>query len=285
MGGKALKEFGVTRIPQCEYENRLKQLTSFMGSLPDGVSCRWFVPGGVVKDDHGDLDILYCSPDSKLVVDHFKRLMGSSGSKKNGNVTSIEWMKFQVDFIHIAPEKFDFACHYYAHGTYAALVGKLARYYGFKLGWSGLSVYLQTKNKQYELTLTRDWGAAMHLLGYDSTLRADQTYHIDDLYKHLISSTLISKKIYQNSKPDRNYGFQEEFFDWIDIQAKVPYNVHNRQYGWIMLAKHNLLLTSWLAFKFCKMWLGELFQPIKRRYRKFKHVHLYPFAFRCQGWL
>lgn len=285
MGGNALKQYGVARISNSEYQKRLIQLHAYMDNLPEGVTCMWFVPGGVIKEDHGDLDVLFSSSDPAAVVSYFKRVMGSVGAKKNGNVNSIEWLGFQVDLIHIPADKFDFACHYYAHGTYAALLGKLARYYGFKLGWQGLSVYLQTKHRQHEELLTRDWDTAMELFGYDTTLDPKATLSVEDLYDHLISSPLISKRIYKSSRPDRNYGFQEDFFEWIDIQAQVPENAKSRSFGWMLVAKQDLPTALRLLHQYGRMHIQDWMQPAKRWYKKMKYVRVYPLAYRIRGWL
>lgn len=285
MGGKALKEYGVTRISTVDYKRRLDQLSAYMRDLPEGVECRWFVPGGVHKEDHGDMDVLYTSANPAAVVSHFKRIFGSIGARKNGNVNSIEWSGFQVDLIHIPADSFEFACHYYAHGTFAALVGKLARYYGFKLGWQGLSVYVQTKHRQHEELITSDWNEAMAFLGYAYYLEPSETFSVQDLYEHLIDSPLIHKRIFKTSRPDRNYGFQEEFFEWIDIQAKVPDNAKSRAFGWLMITKHHWPTGLRLLQEYGNMHLSDWGQPVKRWWRKLKFTKLYPLACKIWGWV
>lgn len=285
MGGNALKQYGVTRISHPAYEQRLRQLNAYMENLPEGIECTYFVPGGVVKEDHGDLDVLYYSNDPEKLIQHFKRLFGSVGSKKNGNCHSLEWMGFQVDFIYIRPGAFDFASHYYAHGTYAALLGKLARYYGFKLGWQGLHFVVKTKHREHTEEITLDWDEAVSILGYETVLDPKATLPVEELYEHLISSKLIHKRIYKSSKPDRNYGFQEEFFEWIDIQAQVADNGKSRAYGWCLITKRKPTMGVRLLHKHGRMILADWAQPLRRKYRKLRFVHVEPFLYKCRGWL
>jgi hypothetical protein len=285
MGGKALKEYGVVRISPEAYQERLKKLNDWMAELPDSLECDYFVPGQVVKEDYGDMDVLFTSTNPKVVVDFFKEKFASKGAKKNGNCTSVEWDEFQVDFIHFREEVFPFACHYYSHGTYAAILGKVMRYYHLKLGWDGLSFTLRTKNGKYERLLTRDWGEAMTLMGYKTYLKKEWTFPEEDLFKHLISSPLMQKHIFRDTKPDRNYGFQEKFFIWVDSQPDVGDKERTRSYGWFILWQHNPRVCVELAFKQGLMWFEETTRPIKRVYRKVKYQYLYPVAFKCRGML
>lgn len=285
MGGKALKEYGVVRISSASYQERLKQLNDWMGELPDQLECEHFVPGQVVKEDYGDMDVLFTSNNPRAVIDFFKDKFATKGAKKNGNCTSVEWDGFQVDFISFNEEVFPFACHYYSHGTYAAILGKVMRYYHFKLGWDGLAFTVRSKNGKYDRMLTRDWGEAMRLMGYKTYLPKAQTFPEEDLFRHLISTPLMQKHIFAQTKPDRNYGFQEKFFNWVVSQPEVGDKERTRSYGWFILWNHNPRICVELAFKKGQMVLEEATRPIKRVYRKVKYKYVFPFAFKCRGML
>lgn len=284
MGGRALKEFGVTRISDAEYKNRIQRFNAVMRNRPEECGTTiYFIPGDVEKEDRGDLDVIYYSARPDLVVKYLEKVFNSKGRKKNGNVNSIEWEGFQVDMIHVDSAKLMFAAHYYAHGTCAALMGRLARYYGFKLGWNGFGFQLQVDNQKEQFTLTHKWEEALKVLGYHEVLDFEQNYKQEEIFDFLKGSTLLSKKIFRSSNPDRNYGFQEEFFAWVENQD-VPETGRPRVYGWYLLYKYYPLTAVKLTFKYLSMWVNYFVRPVKRRWRKVWFNRLMPLAFKLRGW-
>jgi len=285
MGGNALKHYNVKRIPRHEYDERRFFVESWMrvvGKYTDSVS-RYFIPGQVVKDDYGDMDILFTSSNPTAVIEFFKEKFNSKGFKKNGNCTSVEWNGFQVDFIHFSPEKFRFACHYYSHGTYSAVLGKAVRYYGFKLGWDGLSYTLRVDNTKYDHLITRDWDEAMKLLKYNTTLDPSVTYPQLELFDHLVTSPLLQKHIFARTKPDRNYGFQEDFFSWIVDRPNLNKRRYSKLHGWKILFFYNPVTCGQLILKLLKMHFDVSVRPVKKWHRKITYKYLYPFALKCWG--
>lgn len=288
MGGKALKHLGVKRLSENEYLERVRQFNKaiYFNGLVTPSQVYFTIPAHVPgKEDYGDLDVVYTYSGFARVdfPGILQKKFESKGFVRNGNCTSIEWYGFQVDLIRVKPEEYDFATHYYAHGTHAALLGRLASYYGFKLGWGGLYYTLGTKNAKHDVLLTRKWEVALLVLGYDTTLPAKEVFTKEGVFEHIESSKYFCKDIFKSTRPDRNYGFQEEFYDYA-LKSDCTKSFERSQ-GWKMLLFFGFLktLTIWLRLKL--MQVQEFFRPIKRFFRKTYHKYVKPFAFKVQGWL
>lgn len=288
MGGKALKQYNVKRISPEEYHQRVAKLPDIL-AWPGG-KVKYFVPGDITgKRDYGDIDVLYTIPKGFIetsdfnFVDTVSRACFSKGKVKNGICTSVEWNGFQLDLIRIPEDEFEFACNYYAHGTHAALLGRIAAYYSYKLGYDGLSWRIRVGDQKRDILLTRQWDQALRTLGYSTTLDASKDYSVDEVFDHITESPLYCKQIFISTKPDRRVGFQDTFYGYALRTAAVDY-VDPKE-GWNYLKKEfpdrllEIRLTQ-ASMQF-KVWI----RPFKRAWRKVWFTKILPAAYRVRGWM
>lgn len=284
MGGRALKQYGVERIPDSEYVKRIGRFNELMNNLPKECGyVEYYIPGDVHKEDRGDLDVVFYAERPDLVLSYLSTAFASAGKHKNANVTSIEWERFQVDMIHMSKEKLQFAKHYYAHGTCAAIIGRMAKYFGFHLGWDGLQYTVHVGNNKKFIPLTKSWEEALKLLGYNKPLDYKLNYSVEEVYEFLLSSSLIDKKMFRSSRPDRNYGFQEEFFEHIKT-ANIPDVKYDRRHGIRCLVVNYPFQAITVLVETVNMKIESLIQPYRRKWRKLWFTTLMPLMFKLRGW-
>lgn len=144
--------------------------------------------GGVVVDSYrdkesfGDLDYLVIKggpySDINEVVRRFEErlLYKVTDVVVNGDVTSfglsLPQGVFQVDFLYVPLDSYDFAYNYHGKGDLGNLLGRVARSCGVKLGDTGLYYTQRAPDNPAiileEYLLTRAWDEALEFLGYDS---------------------------------------------------------------------------------------------------------------------
>lgn len=190
MGGHALKDVGVVRLPARLYavlaERVVVRLTD--GVLFPGLHAR-AIPALRTKPDFGDLDVLVTHPDQDWGFDEARRAALTAVFRPtrvvpNGPVLSFDvaapgdeaapeyaGRRFQVDLIRVPPESFAFALGYFSYNDLGNLLGRVARLHGFKLGHAGLfRPFRAPGNESHfvrDILVTRDWSAALTFLGYD----------------------------------------------------------------------------------------------------------------------
>ena len=137
------------------------------------------------KESYGDMDIVlsfykfYDTPEDEFnalreqFINSFLEHVGATEHSRNGNVLScgipFKGGLFQIDLILVEPEVYYFAKFYFSYNDCGNLLGRIAHFLGFKLGWDGLKYVYRDSNNEHvhaELVVTRDWQEAMHFLGF-----------------------------------------------------------------------------------------------------------------------
>lgn len=148
MGGNALTD-GLTERKQKEDYLKIKEIvlkilqdhhSSSNGKVLDVVSEIIEMPE---KESFGDLDLLYvCAPGSTIVDinELVNELFSPTEIVKSGDVTSFDFMKFQIDMIRCTLETYGMSRFCLSYGDRGMILGQMAKCRGFSLGTKGLIV-------------------------------------------------------------------------------------------------------------------------------------------------
>lgn len=193
MGGNALEVESV-RLNKDSYLSLSKRLKEL------------FLYGEVIrsyrnKDTFGDLDFLYPTECGYGNTEKVKEVLGTHYTLtqepvKNGPVTSygilLEEGVFQVDFVGVPNERFNFAENYFAYNDMGNLLGRVARSAGVKLGHLGLFYVQRSPNNDSvilkEHLLTNDWDIALTFLGYNTNRYYEGFDSLEDIFEFVMSS-------------------------------------------------------------------------------------------------
>ena len=238
MGGNALKAESV-RLPAARYrEVEHEAVITLQQHFPQRRIEA--VMAYADKADFGDLDILI-EADNDYNSRQFADALQATEVVANGDVTSIGLAiaegVFQLDLIRTESDSFDFACRYFGLNDFGNLIGRIAHKFGAKFGHLGLLYPMRDPdNKDHliaELCITRDFGAALKLLGYDAPLYEDmratgQFKTLEDIFRYVVSSPYVNREIYlldnRNHKArirDAKRATYNAFLLWLDEQDAV----------------------------------------------------------------
>ncbi|MDF8365101.1 MULTISPECIES: hypothetical protein [Achromobacter] len=237
MGGNALS-VPTIRLSATQY-----------GELAEAISIRFPARAAVIpsyrdKADFGDMDVLVAGGPGYDPATWAAALAGDDLAPKefvrNGDVTSFGLKQpggvFQVDLIKVPPESFDFAYRYFAMNDLGNLLGRVAHKAGFKLGHLGLLYTLREgqhgEHVIAELPVTRDWGEALSMLGYDAAAYerglAGEFRYLEDIFQYVITSPFFHPDIYQlenrnnvSRTRDRKRPTYNAFLKWLDDDGRV----------------------------------------------------------------
>ena len=220
MGGNALKDVGVVRLPARLYAALAEQVVARLGDgvLFPGLQAR-VIPAVRAKADFGDLDILVTHPEPGWGFDAARRaalaaVFQPTRLVTNGPVLSLDvtapgdemapeytGARFQVDLIHVPPDVFTFALAYFSYNDLGNLLGRVARHHGFKLGHNGLFRPLRAPGNEShfvrDVVVTRDWSKALQLLGYDPA-RWEQGF---DTMEEMFAFVMNSRAFHSSAFP------------------------------------------------------------------------------------
>ncbi|MGY6271914.1 hypothetical protein ACXIUT_19660 [Achromobacter denitrificans] len=237
MGGNALS-VPTTRLPAAQY-----------GELAKKISARFPARAAVIpsyrdKADFGDMDVLVAGGPGYDPAAWAAALAGEdlvpNEFVRNGDVTSFGMRRpggvFQVDLIKVPAESFDFAYRYFALNDMGNLLGRVAHKAGLKLGHLGLLFTLREgqhgEHVIAELPVTRDWGEALSMLGYDAAAYerglSGEFRNLEDIFQYVITSPFFHPDIYQlenrnnvSRTRDRKRPTYNAFLKWLDDEGRV----------------------------------------------------------------
>lgn len=192
MGGNALG-FETLRLNANEYHKLAEVITDI---VPGAV----LIPSYRQKPNFGDMDLLYekglIEPyELKFRLEEHFELQGES---KNGDVLSVgvnvvvpysTLETFQLDFIGVPADSFNFSYNYFSYNDMGNLLGRVARRIGLKFGHKGL-FYIQRDGDQVlkEHLLTNKFSIALDHLGYDVDRYYEGFDTLEDMFKFVMSS-------------------------------------------------------------------------------------------------
>jgi hypothetical protein len=237
MGGKAIKQ--AHGIETVRLEARDYHRVSYCARLEHPGVRSAVIPAYKNKPDFGDADILYCGdlPENYLTSSFPINV-------PNGNVLSVAWPLnshegvksfFQVDYIRVKPEEFDFALGYFSYNDLGNLIGRVAHRMGLKFGHDGLWAVLRKGDYVVSSVLvTQDFNLALSILGYGSVPQLDD---LEDIFNYVTTSRYFSKDLFplehRNTKArmrDRKRATYTAFLQWLsttqppDGELAIPRN-------------------------------------------------------------
>lgn len=115
---------------QCSTNDKVLDVVSEIVEMPE-------------KESFGDLDLLYVCAPGKTGADInglIKELFSPTEIVKSGDVTSFDFMKFQVDMIRCTHETYGMSRFCLSYGDRGMILGQMAKCRGFSLGTKGLKV-------------------------------------------------------------------------------------------------------------------------------------------------
>lgn len=289
MGGNALQHLGVRRISVAEMAKRLDDFEYIVDKINIDDFIIHFPMPLFGKTDYGDLDVIYtCDPKNietirTKLIKEFK----SKGFKKNGSVTSIEWVGLQVDMIYAPLEEFDWTSNWYSHGDASAIKGRIYRYYNFKFGHNGLFYNIKTKNMSKDVLVTRNWKSAHRLMDWKALLLF-YMYSEENIFTYMTTCPHIHPAIYSTIKPtDRPRSSQVKFYEWIMkyFENNPNYAYKPREFGLQLLYKADKLVWLKVMKETAMMNLRERINPFRKKIRKLLYTKVYPVLFKLRGML
>lgn len=227
MGGNVFKKtYPVIRLDKIKYNAKVITFTRILNSI--GISRFHIVEAVREKVDFGDMDIVIeDTTDNKLKINNWLKDQVNIPVVQNGNVQSILHYLFQIDFIYVQPDSFEYACSYFNWNDFGNIVGRLSKQYGFKHGWQGL-YYVQRDLKDnnrilHEHLLSLDYSDVLKILQLDVE-RFNQGFDtFEDMFNYIITSPLFLATPYsyenlnhQNRVRDKKRVTYNNFLKFID---------------------------------------------------------------------
>jgi hypothetical protein len=210
MGGNALKSFNTVRQTTAEVNSHYNKMVN-TGLL----SCRMsMIPSYRNKESHGDLDILI---DGNIATSLLEQLIqevslvysesvpiSSSGSARSLGLRLTDDSIFQVDFIHVQPEIFDFALGYFSYNDCGNLIGVTAHKTGLKFGHQGLQYVVRDDTHQIGIIdVDLDFESSLQFLGFDYDVWKNGFDDLIDIFNFVTDATYFNKSYY--SFENRNH--------------------------------------------------------------------------------
>lgn len=252
MGGNALKDVGVVRLPAHLYADLAERVVARLadGVLFPGLQAR-AIPALRTKPDFGDLDVLITHSDQDWGFDESRRAALTAAFQptrmvSNGPVLSFDvaapgdeaapehaGARFQVDLIRVDSEAFGFALGYFSYPDLGNLLGRVARLHGFKLGHEGLfRPFRAPGNESHfvrDILVTRDWSAALTFLGYDPDRWAQGFATRDEMFAFVAASRAfhpsafpLEHRSHKARVRDRKRPTYTAFLEWLVRQQLLP---------------------------------------------------------------
>lgn len=189
------------------------------------------------KPDFGDLDVLI-EDGPEYDPAQLAAALQATEVVRNSDVTSIGVQVpegiFQVDFIRIPAEAFEFAARYFGLNDFGNLVGRIARQFGTQFGHLGLRYSIRDPDNQHnlieEVSITTDFETALTLLGYDAAryehMRSSGQFRtLADIFRFVVSTPYANRDIYlleNRNHADRirdaKRATYNAFLAWLDEQ-------------------------------------------------------------------
>lgn len=272
MGGNAFGPNKSVRLNKAEYLTAADTVSKVLRQFPITFD---LIQSYRSKDSFGDMDIIYTTDiEGYSFVDEFlKQIYGLGELLKsddestnkvlaelkvvNGPVTSVliptKQGTFQVDFIRVKKETYNFSYHYFNYNDLGNFLGRVFHKAGFKLGHDGLKYVVRINETQVlaELLVTPLWLSAMQFMGYDRYFST--TFHtVEDLFQFALSSPYANKDIFLlenrnhtsrvRDRKRKNYSMLLSFlndpetkcenFDWSDKERLQREFLHKAFYRW-----------------------------------------------------
>jgi hypothetical protein len=251
MGGNALK-LQTVRLEKKYYEHVAAGTSDVLKqAFPDAKVA--VIPAYEEKESFGDLDILISGIPMDKLREFVEKALVSPEYHQNGNVLSFGLeitallMKraiFQIDFITVPDEDFDFALKYFAYNDLGNLIGQTAHGVGLKFGHDGLWYkYIVDTQLVKEICITKDFAVALHLLGYSMFEYNAGFRNLEDIFVFTCKSKFFTTWNYQLENRnavgrvrDKKRKTYMDFLEWMK-DKNLPSERMPRDHGFLIAAK------------------------------------------------
>ncbi|MNK09927.1 hypothetical protein D3C87_279360 [compost metagenome] len=224
------------------------------------------------KESFGDLDFLVTGISKEELEMYVAGQTDYFGVSHNGPVVSYAYKlsdfeieasheAFQVDFIFVEPEEFEFAKNYFAYNDLGNLIGQTAAGLGLKFGHKGLYYkYIEDTQLLGEILITRNFYEALEFLGYDYIRYLNQEFKtLEDVFTFAASSKYFSTWNYQLENRnhvgrirDKKRSTYTKFLEWMKDKV-LPDNPPDKEKGIILSSK----LYPHIAIEFVQLTLDR----------------------------
>jgi hypothetical protein len=161
------------------------------------------------KEDFGDLDILIPNGVGlENIKQWFKKpwynfllktkVTGLEDWSVNGDVISIKYKNFQIDFIRTKPENWETAYNYFSWNDLGNLIDRLAYKFGLKYGFDGLTYpYNNSKNQKVAIIpISKDINDILRFLDLDVKKFHQGFNNLQEIFEFVIASKYFNPYIY-----------------------------------------------------------------------------------------
>lgn len=215
MGGNALKNTETVRVDSDTYFTLWNDINHHLRQLDVHYE---LIPAYASKQSFGDMDILYKSEDGRDIIQEIVDILHPHEVVRNGDVTSMDYMKLQIDFIKVHPDEFSFALRYFSFNDLGNLIGRIAHKMGLKFGHTGLLYPYRVGDKVLaEIVVTRDYFEALNICGYPSV--KTQFRDLVDIFEFVTSSKYFNPDIYlldnRNAKARQRDSKRESYMKFL----------------------------------------------------------------------
>ena len=211
------------------------------------------IPSYGQKESFGDLDILISGVDVGTLREFCSNALNSQEIHINGGVISfgleitallMKHAIFQVDFITVPEEDFDFALKYFAFNDLGNLIGQTAHGIGLKFGHDGLWYkYIVDTQLVKEICITKNFEEALGLLDYSYKRYCNGFDSLEDIFEYVTDSKYFTKWNYRLENRnhvgrirDRKRKTYMDFLAWMESkdlnEERAP-----RDHGFLMVAE------------------------------------------------
>lgn len=206
MGGNAIKTLQTIRLEKKYYEHVASGTAEVLRmAFPNAQIA--VIPAYAEKESFGDLDVLISGVTMDKLRDFVTQKLNSQEYYQNGNVLSfafeitallMEKAFFQIDFITVPEEDFDFALNYFSYNDLGNLIGQTAHGIGLKFGHDGLWYkYIVDTQLVKEMCITKDFNTALTILDYSVSEFKRGFQSLDDIFHYAVTSKYFSTWNYE----------------------------------------------------------------------------------------
>jgi hypothetical protein len=243
MGGSAL-DVDNKRLTSHEFDQVSRDLSERL-VLMDAVANTHVVQYVREKETHGDIDILVQlqGPRQAVEVQMANHVLQATDMYKNGPSTSMDtvWRvqgpggstyrtdPIQVDLVFVPENQWAMTKTFFDWNDLGNLLGKVARYHRYKLGFQGLRIsYWYDFDKSEKLgdyTVTRDPEEALEFLGYDYERHREGFDAFEEMFEYALSSEKAVPLAFQSAqlnasqrRRDLKREVYQQFMSWLSRQ-------------------------------------------------------------------
>lgn len=227
MGGNVFKNnYTVVRLEEKEYTKYCDNLSFILKDL--GITLFHFTRSVSEKRDHGDLDVIVL--DTPTNYSAIRSFFHEYPTSKNGDVFSVLFNSFQIDFIFTPEKYFNYSCNYFDWNDLGNLIGRLSKSLGFKHGHNGL-YYIQRIGDHYkkEHILSYNFSDIIKILKLNPVKFKEGFSTYKELFDFIIESPYFDKEKFKlenlnntNRVRDRKRKTYNLFLKYVEDIDKKP---------------------------------------------------------------